>query len=98
MRVYFVQLVKEKQAATDVMFDPLHDIIDLLRDYGVVIPEESMVQLQELPEKWGNTKRLSVMAKQQVNTLQSLTVVEQHYVHFTGHFRFPRCKPWRWGN
>jgi len=60
-------MVKEKQAATDVMFEPLHDIIDMLRNYGVVIPEKSLVQLQELPEKWCNTKRLSVIAKQQVN-------------------------------
>ncbi len=60
-------MVKEKQATTDVMFEPLHDIIDMLRNYGVVIPEKSLVQLQELPEKWGNTKRLSVIAKQQVS-------------------------------
>ena len=40
----------------------------------MVIPEESMVQLNELPEKWANTKRLSVQAKQQVAPLQSLEV------------------------
>ena len=60
------------QAAADVMFEPLHDIIDMLKNYGVVIPEESMVQLNELPEKWANTKRLSVTAKQQVSPLQAL--------------------------
>jgi hypothetical protein len=48
------------------MFEPLGKIIDMLRAYGVVIPEESLVQLQELPDKWANTKRLSVMAIQQV--------------------------------
>ncbi len=67
-------MVKEKQAATDVMFDPLHEIIDLLRNYGVAIPEKTLVQLQELPEKWGNTKRLSVIAKQQVSPLQTMEV------------------------
>ncbi len=46
----------------------------MLRNYGVVIPEESLVQLQELPEKWANTKRLSVTAKQQVAPLQSMEV------------------------
>ena len=50
------------------MFEPLGKIIDMLRAYGVVIPEESLVQLQELPDKWANTKRLSVMAIQQVTT------------------------------
>lgn len=68
--VIVLQVVKEKQAAADVMFEPLHDIIDMLRNYGGIIPEESLVQLQELPEKWANTKRLSVTAKQQVSPLQ----------------------------
>ena len=63
-----LKIVKEKQASTDVMFGPLGEIIDLLKGYGVVIPEESLVQLTELPEKWGNTKRLSVQAIQQVVT------------------------------
>ena len=62
----FLKVVKEKQLTTDTMFDPLGQIIEMLRGYGVVIPEESLVQLQELPEKWGNTKRLSVQAIQQV--------------------------------
>jgi dynein heavy chain len=62
----FLKVVKEKQLTTDTMFDPLGNIIEMLRGYGVVIPEESLVQLQELPEKWGNTKRLSVQAIQQV--------------------------------
>ena len=63
----FLKVVKEKQLTTDTMFDPLGQIIEMLRGYGVVIPEETMVQLQELPEKWGNTKRLSVQAIQQVH-------------------------------
>ena len=63
----FLKVVKEKQVTTDTMFEPLGKIIEMLRGYGVVIPEESLVQLQELPEKWGNTKRLSVQAIQQVN-------------------------------
>ena len=59
-------MVKERQHATDAMFEPLGEIIDMLRNYGVAIPEESLVQLNELPEKWANTKRLSVIAIQQV--------------------------------
>lgn len=60
-------MVKERQHATDAMFEPLGEIIDMLRNYGVAIPEESLVQLNELPEKWANTKRLSVIAIQQVD-------------------------------
>ena len=70
----FLQLVKERTPTTDTMFDPLKEIIDLLRSYGVVIPEESLVQLHELPEKWNNTKRLSVSAKQQVAPLQGMEI------------------------
>ena len=70
----FLQIVKEKQTTTDTMFDPLCKIINVLRNYGVVIPEESLVQLQELPEKWANTKRLSVIAIQQVAPLQAMEV------------------------
>ncbi len=66
----FLKIVKEKQTTTDTMFEPLKKIIDLLRNFGVVIPEESLVQLQELPDKWANTKRLSVQAIQQVAPLQ----------------------------
>ena len=66
----FLQIVKEKQTTTDTMFEPLCKIINMLRNYGVVIPEESLVQLQELPEKLANTKRLSVIAIQQVAPLQ----------------------------
>ena len=84
--------MKEKQATADVMFEPLQDVIDLLKDYGAVIPEESLVQLTELPEKWANTKRLSVTAKQQVSPLQVIkkSVLESvwdelKHAFFTGH-------------
>ena len=40
-----LKIVKEKQATTDTMFEPLSKIIDMLKGYGVVIPEESLVQL-----------------------------------------------------
>ena len=74
----FLQAVKERQSTTDAMFEPLQDIIELLRNYGVAIPEESVVQLQELPEKWANTKRLSVIAIQQVAPLQVTSITIAH--------------------
>ena len=75
----FLKVVKEKQLTTDTMFEPLGKIIEMLRGYGVVIPEESLVQLQELPEKWGNTKRLSVQAIQQV-ILAQVGTLGDHYL------------------
>ena len=70
----FLQMVKEKQATTDHMFRPIKDVIEVLKKYGVVIPEESMVQLQDLPERWANTKRLAMSAKQQVAPLQGIEI------------------------
>ena len=58
------------------MFEPLGEILDMMRHYGVVIPEETLVHFQELPEKWANTKRLTVIAMQQVAPLQSLEVIK----------------------
>ena len=70
----FLSLVANRQKATDTMFDPLQEVIDLLRQYGMAIPNESLAQLEELPEKWANTKRLSVTAKQQVLPLMGMEV------------------------
>ena len=47
----FLQMVKEKQMDYDNIFEPLQDIIDVLTTYNVEIPEKSMEQLQELPER-----------------------------------------------
>ena len=58
------------------MFEPLGEILDMMRHYGVVIPEETLVQFQELPEKWANTKRLTLIAMQQVAPLQALEVIK----------------------
>ena len=56
------------------MFEPMGAILEMMRHYGVVIPEETLVQFQELPEKWANTKRLTLIAIQQVAPLQALEV------------------------
>ena len=58
------------------MFEPMGEILDMMRHYGVVIPEETLVQFQELPEKWANTKRLTLIAMQQVAPLQALEVIK----------------------
>ena len=38
--------VKDRQAATDEMFDPLKQTIELLRNYSQEMPEEVHLQLQ----------------------------------------------------
>ncbi|XP_015596133.2 dynein beta chain, ciliary [Cephus cinctus] len=67
----YLMQVKERQPTTDEMFQPLQETIELLKFYDQDIPEEVNVLLQELPEQWGNTKKLALMVKQQVAPLQA---------------------------
>uniref|UniRef100_A0A673VKH9 Dynein axonemal heavy chain 17 n=1 Tax=Suricata suricatta TaxID=37032 RepID=A0A673VKH9_SURSU len=63
--------VKERQVATDNMFEPLKQTIELLKTYGEEIPEETHLKLQELPEQWTNTKKLAIQVRQNVAPLQA---------------------------
>lgn len=67
--------VKERAITTDDMFEPMQEIINLLKYYDMDIPEEVNVYLQELPEQWVNTKKIATMVKQQVAPLQAIEVV-----------------------
>ncbi|NXX93579.1 DYH9 protein, partial [Centropus bengalensis] len=66
-----LQAVKERQGVTDAMFEPLKQTIELLRTYEQQLPEEVYKQLEELPEKWNNVKKLAVAVKQHVAPLQA---------------------------
>nr|CAD7593189.1 unnamed protein product [Timema genevievae] len=70
----YLMNVKERQASTDDMFEPLRQTIELLKFYDQELPEEVNVQGGELPEQWNNTKKLSVQVKQQVAPLQAIEV------------------------
>ncbi|XP_067673689.1 dynein beta chain, ciliary-like [Haliotis asinina] len=63
--------VRERQSSTDEMFEPLKHTIELLKTYEQEMPEEVHVQLQELPEQWNNTKKISITIKQTVAPLQA---------------------------
>ncbi|NWI39535.1 DYH9 protein, partial [Picathartes gymnocephalus] len=66
--------VKERHSATDAMFEPLRETIELLRAYEQQLPEEVHQQLEELPEKWSQVKKLAQAVKQQVAPLQASEV------------------------
>ncbi|CAH1128373.1 unnamed protein product [Ceutorhynchus assimilis] len=66
--------VKERQVETDAMFEPLKQIMDLLKEYNVEFPEEVTVQLQEIPDKWIHCKKVAATTKQTVGPLQALQV------------------------
>lgn len=53
--------VKERQLATDYMFEPLKQVMELLKEYGVEFPEEIYVQLQEAPDKWTQCKKVCTL-------------------------------------
>ncbi|XP_076257481.1 dynein beta chain, ciliary-like [Rhynchophorus ferrugineus] len=66
--------VKERQVETDNMFEPLKQIMELLKEYNVEFPEEINVQLQEMPDKWIQCKKVAATTKQTVAPLQALQV------------------------
>ncbi len=49
--------VKERQPATDALFDEMRATIDVISAYGQQLPEATHRQLDELPEKWESTKK-----------------------------------------
>ncbi|NWY63744.1 DYH9 protein, partial [Erithacus rubecula] len=63
--------VKERHSATDAMFEPLKETIELLRAYEQELPEEVHQQLEELPEQWSQVKKLAEAVRQQVAPLQA---------------------------
>ncbi|KAG7298071.1 hypothetical protein JYU34_018841, partial [Plutella xylostella] len=58
-------------AGTDLMFEPLRDIMDVLKEYGVEFPEETYEQLDVLPEKWRNLVRLATVVKNTIAPMQA---------------------------
>lgn len=66
--------VKERTATTDAIFEPLKQSIELLKAYDQELSEETHTLLQELPEKWNNTKKHQVTVKQHVAPLQATEV------------------------
>ncbi|OAF71285.1 Axonemal beta dynein heavy chain 17 [Intoshia linei] len=67
----YLMAVKERQSATDQMFEPLKQTIELLKTYNQEMPEEVHQMLQELPEQWNNTKKISIIVKQELAPLQA---------------------------
>ncbi|XP_063821324.1 dynein beta chain, ciliary-like [Ostrinia nubilalis] len=70
----YLMNVKDRTEATDKMFQPVTETINLLKFYLVDIPEEVNVLLQELPLQWAATKKLAGTVKQTVAALQQAEV------------------------
>uniref|UniRef100_UPI0037E727D7 dynein axonemal heavy chain 11 n=1 Tax=Semicossyphus pulcher TaxID=241346 RepID=UPI0037E727D7 len=67
--------VRDRQTSTDKMFEPLRDMIVLLEQYGVTIPDKVYSQLEELPEKWSGAKKLAVKVRHDVAPMQNAEVM-----------------------
>ena len=69
--IIHLSAIKDRQASTDTMFEPLKQTIELLKAYDQEMPDEVHQQLQELPEQWNAVKKQSVVVKQEVAPLQT---------------------------
>ncbi|XP_016013564.2 dynein heavy chain 9, axonemal isoform X3 [Rousettus aegyptiacus] len=76
--------LKERQSSTDKMFEPLKQTIELLKIYEQELPETVFKQLEELPEKWNNIKKLAIIVRQNVAPLQAneVTLLRQRCTAF----------------
>ncbi|NXE96762.1 DYH17 protein, partial [Menura novaehollandiae] len=63
--------VKERQEVTDGMFEPLKETVALLGTYGDKMPEGIHLQLQNLPERWDNNKKLCLRVAESAAPLQA---------------------------
>ncbi|KAK4884824.1 hypothetical protein RN001_001095 [Aquatica leii] len=66
--------IRDRQAATDVMFEPIKEMMALLKEYGMEFAEEVYVKLQEVPDKWNQCKKIAVATKQAVGPLQTIQI------------------------
>uniref|UniRef100_A0A3P8V3P1 Dynein axonemal heavy chain 11 n=1 Tax=Cynoglossus semilaevis TaxID=244447 RepID=A0A3P8V3P1_CYNSE len=67
--------IRDRQIATDKMFEPLKDTVILLEQYGVTIPEKVYSQMEELPEKWSVAKKLAIKVRHEVAPMQNAEVM-----------------------
>ncbi|KAJ1551294.1 hypothetical protein HK096_001712 [Nowakowskiella sp. JEL0078] len=66
--------IKHRTQNIDHMFEPLRKTINLLRQFGVEMPDEIHKMLNDLPEEWSEVKKLSVSIKDHVAPLQAKEV------------------------
>ncbi|XP_023280705.1 dynein heavy chain 11, axonemal-like [Seriola lalandi dorsalis] len=67
--------IRDRQTATDKMFQPLRDTIILLERYGVTILDQVYSQMEELPEKWCGAKKLALKVRHEVAPMQNAEVM-----------------------
>lgn len=66
--------VKHRAASTDNVFEPMRKTVNMLKQFGVEVPEEVNRLLNDLPQEWSDVKKLTSAMKEQVAPLQALEV------------------------
>ncbi|XP_023292211.2 dynein beta chain, ciliary [Lucilia cuprina] len=66
--------INEKQFIYDYMFEPLKEIVDLLKTYNYEFGDAEMVMMAELPDKWTKVKKQAATVKQIIAPIQSYQV------------------------
>ena len=69
-----IKEVKDSQPKYDKIFEEMRNILLLLQNYNVDIPEESLQQLNLLPEKWLGVLQLCLTSKHLIVSLQNVEV------------------------
>ncbi|KAJ7345633.1 hypothetical protein JRQ81_001583, partial [Phrynocephalus forsythii] len=75
--------IRDLQSTGDI-FKPLKSTAEWLQSYGQPLPEQIYTQLEELPEKWKNLKKIAFTVKHEVAPLQSneVSVIRRKCVLF----------------
>ena len=66
--------VKHRSVAIDQLFEPMRKSVNLLKHFGVELPEEIHKSLNDLPEEWSDIKKLAVAMRDFVAPLQASEV------------------------
>ncbi|XP_076000722.1 dynein axonemal heavy chain 11 isoform X3 [Genypterus blacodes] len=76
--------IRARQISNEQHFKPLKSTAKLLKTYGQQLPESVYTQLEELPEKWNNLKKVAFTVKHEVAPLQAneVSVIRRKLVRF----------------
>jgi dynein heavy chain, axonemal len=66
--------IKEREVETDNMFDPLKEVVALLKTYNVDFSDNVANQFAELPDKWLGIKKSALQVKQNITAVQAYQV------------------------
>ncbi|XP_061501815.1 dynein beta chain, ciliary isoform X1 [Anopheles gambiae] len=66
--------IKERETATDNMFEPLKATVDLLKTYNVEFNETVYKQFTELPERWLHMKKTAQKVREKIAPAQAYQV------------------------